>query len=130
MGKVPVGWGMAQRATWRVTDDGDLDLTSAQRGIVRGAEAVRACAIVALRTRGSDWKADLTCGPRDDLITGRLAFLGQAETEYRRVILSVQGIETATVRRARVVHRKAYFTAEAALDRDNGGGTLTLPFTI
>lgn len=116
---------MAQRATWR-TVDGDFDLTSSNRGIVRGKEAVAGCLVIAARTRQGDWFADLRAGVSDDLVTGRLAFLGQAETEYTRVCSEVAGVESASVRRVGVAGRTGSFKAEIYLDPDNGGDTIQL----
>ena len=114
-------------ATWRVTTDGDavdLDLTSAQRGIVRGAEAVAARCTLALRTRRGDWFADLLAGPDEDLTTGQYAFLGGAEQEYRRVVAAVTGVAAVTVERTGRSGRSAAFRVLVTGDAANGGSSV------
>lgn len=116
-------------ATWRVVTDGgvtDLDFTSARRGIVRGAEAVAARCTIALRTRRGDWFADLLAGPDEDLTTGRYAFLGGAEQEYRRVVAAVSGVSAVTVERTALAGRSAAFRALVTVDAANGGATMTV----
>lgn len=114
------------QATWRTVQTAsgtDLDLMSAARGVVRGAEAVAARVAIALGTRRGDWPGDLLAGPDDDLIRGRLAYLGEAEREFQREAQAQTGVVSASVQRTayNAATRVGTYSCEVSVDADNGG---------
>lgn len=123
---------MPTQASWRVTDDGDLDLTSSAPKIVRGRDAVIGRLRIALGTRRGEWRGDLLAGPDEDLTTGRFAFLGEAENEYARIAQAVEGVQTAQVTRTGYAPdtRTGLFLVRVTLDPDNGGGSEELTLDL
>lgn len=110
-------------STIALTDNGDLDFDT---GIVRGAEAIKATLISRLTCVRGDFIADLRSGVDPELVTGRLAYLGQAQVEIARVIRETRGVTAVEIEETSYDAATRTRTLLATVSTDVGQFTLDL----
>jgi phage baseplate assembly protein W len=78
---------------WRLTDDGDIDLSGGRLWLVDGVDEIRQAIRVALRLHRGEWLFDQSLGvDYQRIATTRVDPAGVAREELRRAILAVDGV--------------------------------------